>query len=113
MLSLRPSESPSVACDAPVEREKRPRDDSDPWRVDWCPGEQRRLQILGVSWVVIACVNCAWEVKGHDHAEVVMGVVDLFVKWCKGGVCRPRTNEADWCIHIFREHNTVADMHVN
>ena len=28
-----------------------------------------------------------------------------------GGVFRPRTDEADW--HIFREHNTVPDMHAN
>ena len=26
-----------------------------------------------------------------------------------GGVFRPRTDEADWCRHIFREQNKVAD----
>ena len=33
--------------------------------------------------------------------------------WYMGGVCPARTDEADWCRHIFREHNTVADMHAN
>ena len=112
-LSLKPPESLTVACDAPVEREKRPRDDSDPWRVGWCPDEHRRLEIFGGSRVVISWVNGAWEVKGHKHAEVVMGVVDQFVRWYIGGVFWPRTDKADWCKRIFREHNTVADMHAN
>ena len=30
-----------------------------------------------------------------------------------GGVFRPRTDEADWCRHIVREHSTVAHMHAN
>ena len=94
----------------PVEREKRPRDDSDPWRVGWCPDEHRRLEMLGDSGVDISWVNGAWEVKGHEHAEVVRRVVDQFVK---GGVFRPRTDEADWFRHLFREHNTVADTHAN
>ena len=63
--------------------------------------------------VVISWANGAWEVKGHVHAEVVRGVVDQFVRWYIGGVFRPRTDEADWYMHIFREHNTVADMHAN
>ena len=37
-----------------MEREKRPRDDNDPWR----------LEILGDSRVVINWMNGAWEVKG-------------------------------------------------
>ena len=41
MLSLTSPESPTVACDAPVEREKRPRDDNHPWKVGWCPDERR------------------------------------------------------------------------
>ena len=97
----------------PVEREKRPRDGSDPWRVGWCPDEHRRLEFWGDSGVVISWVNGAWEVNGHEHAEVVRGVVDQFVRWYVGGVFRPRTDEADWCRHVFREHNTVANMHAN
>ena len=34
MLNLKPPESSSV-CDIPVERSKRPHDDSDPWNVAW------------------------------------------------------------------------------
>ena len=49
MLSLKPPESSTVACGVPVEREKRPRDDSDPWSVDWRPDEHRSLEILGDS----------------------------------------------------------------
>ena len=59
MLSLKPPESPTVACDALVDCEKRARDYSDPWRVG--------------CWV-----NGAWWVKGHEHAEVVKRVVDQF-----------------------------------
>ena len=46
-------------------------------------------------------------------SKVVRGVVDQFVRWYLGGVFRPRTNEADWCRHVFREHNTVADTHAD
>ena len=46
MLNFKPPESTWV-CDAPVEREKRPRDDSDPWNVAWCLDDHRRLEILG------------------------------------------------------------------
>ena len=93
MLSLKPPESPTVACDAPVEREEETRDDSDPWRVGWCLDEHRRPDILGDSGFVNSWVNGAWEVKGHEHAEVLREV--QFVKWCMGGVFRPRTDEAD------------------
>ena len=41
------------------------------------------------------------------------GVVDQFVRWYIGGLFRPRTDDADWCKHIFREHSTVADKHAN
>ena len=50
--------------DAPVERKKRPRDDSDSWTVTWCPDEHRRLVILG-KWSEggqgrRACRACGW-----------------------------------------------------
>ena len=88
MLNVEQLES-SCACDAPVERSKRPRDDSDPWSVAW--------------------MNGAWEVKNEEHAIPVRGVVDQFVRWFLGGTFRPRTDEHDWCRHIFREPNKAAD----
>ena len=45
--------------------------------------------------------------QGHQHVEVVRGVVDQCVRSYMGGVLRPRTDEADWCSH------TVTDMHAN
>ena len=50
-------------------------------------------------------MNGAWEVKGDEHAVPVRGVVDQFVRWLLGGTFWPRTDENDWCRHIFREHN--------
>ena len=82
-------------------------------QVGWRSDEHRRLEMLGDSGSVIRWVNGAWEVKGHEHAEFVRGVVDQFVRWYMGGVFRSRTDEADWCMHIFREHNTVADTHAD
>ena len=52
MLNLKPPESPCV-CDAPVEREKRARDDSDPWNAAWSPDKHLRLENLGDNKVVI------------------------------------------------------------
>ena len=52
MLNLKPPESSSV-CDLPVERSKRPRDDSDPWNVAWPSDTHRRLEVLGDNKVVI------------------------------------------------------------
>ena len=46
MLKLKPPES-LCACDVPVERSKRPRDDSDPWNVAWPSHTHRRLEVLG------------------------------------------------------------------
>ena len=76
MLNTKPPES-SCACDATVERSKRPRDDSDPWSV--------ALEVLGDNKVVIHWMNGAWEVKGEEHAIPVRGVVDQFVRWFLGG----------------------------
>ena len=73
----------------------------------------RRLEILGDNKVVINCMNGAWEVKGEEHAIPVRGVVDQFVRWFLGGTFRPRTDENDWCRHIFRESNKAADTHAN
>ena len=78
MLNLKPPESSSV-CDAPVERVKRPRDDSDPWNVAWSSDTHRRLEVLRDNKVVINCVNGAWEVKGDERAVPVRGVVDRAV----------------------------------
>ena len=75
MLDLKPPES-SCACDGPVERSKRPRDDSDPWSVAWPSDTHRRLEILEDNNVVINWMNGAWEVKGEEHAIPVRGVVD-------------------------------------
>ena len=112
MLNLKPPES-SCACDAPVERSKRPRDDSDPWSVAWPSDTHRRLEVLGDNKVVINWMNGAWEVKGEEHAIPVRGVVDQFVRWFLGGTFRPRTDENDWCRQIFRESNKAADTHAN
>ena len=54
-----------------------------------------------------------WEVKGEEHAIPVRGVVDQFVRWFLGGTFRPRTDENDWCRHIFGESNKAADTHAN
>ena len=112
LLNLKPPESSSV-CDPPVERSKRPRDDSDPWNVAWPSDTHRRLEVLGDNKVVINWMNGAWEVKGDEHAVPVRGVVDQFVRWFLGGTFRPRTDESDWCRHIFRESNKAADTHAN
>ena len=58
-------------------------------------------------------MNGAWEVMGEEHAVPVRGVVDQFVRWFLGGTFRPRTDENDWCTHIFRESNKAADTHAN
>ena len=112
MLNLKPLESSSV-CDAPAERAKRPRDDSDPWNVAWSSDTHRRLEVLGDNKVDINWMKGAWEVKGDEHAVPVRGVVDQFVRWLLGGTFRPRTDENDWCMHIFRESNKAADAHAN
>ena len=112
MLNLKPPES-SCACDVPVERSKRPRDDSGPWNVAWPSDTHRRLEVLGNNKVVINWMNGAWEVKSEEHAIPVRGVVDQFVGWFLGGTFPPRTDENDWCRHIFRESNKAADTHAN
>ena len=96
-----------MCCDVPVERSKRPRDDSDPWSVAWPSDTHRRLEVLGDNKVVINWMNGAWEVKGEQHAIPVRGVVDQFVRWFL------RTDENDWCRHIFPESNKAADTHVD
>ena len=66
MLNLKHPESSSV-CDAPAERSKRPRDDSDPWNVAWSSDTHRRLVVLGDNKVVINWMSGAWEVKGDEQ----------------------------------------------
>ena len=56
VLNLKPPESP-CACDAPVDRVKRQRDDSDPWSMAWSSDTHRRLEVLGDSKVVINWMN--------------------------------------------------------
>ena len=73
MLNLKPPES-SCACDALVERSKRPRDDSDPWNVAWPSDAHRRLEVLGDNQAVINWMNGAWEVKTEEHTLPVRGV---------------------------------------
>ena len=58
-------------------------------------------------------MNGAWEVKGEEHAIPVRCVVDQLVRWFLGGTFQPRTDENDWCRHIFRESNKAADTHAN
>ena len=58
-------------------------------------------------------MNGAWQVKGEEHAIPVCGVVDQFVRWFLVGIFRPRTDENDWCRHIYRESNKAADTHAN
>ena len=111
-LAAKPPESSSV-CDLPVERSKRPRDDSDPWIVAWPSDTHRRLEVLEDNKVVINWMNGAWEVKGEEHAIPVRGVVDQFVRWFLGGTFPPRTDESDWCRHIFRQSNKAADTQAN
>ena len=49
-----------------------------------------------------------------DHCHcLVRGVVGQFVRWYLDGTFRPRTDETDWCGHIFRESNKAADTHAN
>ena len=60
----------------------------------------RRLEVLGDSKVVINWMNGSWEVKSDEHAVLVRGVVDQFVRWYLGGIFRPRVDETDWCKHI-------------
>ena len=112
MLNLKPPES-SCACDVPVERSKRPRDDSDPWNVAWPSDTHRRLEVLGDYKVVVNWMNGTWEVKGEEHAIPVHGVVDQLVRWCLGGTFLWRTDENDWCRHIFCESNKAAATHAN
>ena len=104
---------PCAEMISPAERAKRPRDDSDPWNVAWTSDTHRRLEVLGDNKVVVNWMNCAWEVQGDEHAVPVRGVVDQFVRWYLDGTFRPRTDETDWCRHIFRESNKAADTHAN
>ena len=71
-----PEDQAKAACDVPVEREKRPRDDSDPWTMTWTLGKCRRLEILGDSKVVINRINVIWEVKSKEHVEIVRDIVE-------------------------------------
>ena len=73
MLNLKPPESSSV-CDSPVERSKRPRDDSDPWNVAWPSDAHRRLEVLGDNKVVIT----GGMVLGKSRA---MSMLFLCVVW--------------------------------
>ena len=69
------------------------------------------FEALGDNKVVIIWMSGAWEVEGDEHAFPVRGVEDQFVRWFLGGTFRPRSDENDWCRHIFRESNEAADTH--
>ena len=96
----------------PVERSKRPRDDSDRWNDTWPSDTHRRLEVWGDK-VVINWMSGAWDFKNEEHAILVRCVVDQFMRWFLGGTFRARTDENDWCRHIFRESNKAVDTHAN
>ena len=71
-----------VARDAPVEREKRPRDDNNPWPASWCPDHRRRLEILGDSKVVCSWIKGTWEVKSKEHGDGHCGsICTMVLEW--------------------------------
>ena len=84
-----------------------------PGMLHLCPDDNRRLENLGDNKVVINWMHGVWEVKGEEHTVLVRGVVDQHVRWYLGGTFRPRTDESDWCRHIFRESNKASDTHAN
>ena len=53
--------------------------------------------------------------KSRAKSTLFLSVVwwDQFVRWFLGGTFQPRTDENDWCGHIFREWNKAADTHAN
>ena len=108
---MKPPLKPSAPSDAPVEREKRPWEGSDPWCVGWLTDEHRRLETPGDSQVLVNWVNGNWEVKGCEHTETVREIVDQFVRWYLGGTFPPRPEEANWCRHNIHEHNKGTDTH--
>ena len=113
MLNLKPPESSCVSCDAPAEREKRPRDDSDPWTVAWCPDKHRRLEILGDNKVVINWMDGAWEVKGEEHTVLV---VVWLINLCCGTWVELSGRELVRLVGVgtfFREHDKAASTHAN
>ena len=77
MLNLKPPES-SCACDVPVERSRRPRDDSDPWNVAWPSDTYGRLEVLGDNKVAINWMNGAWEQGRRARYPC---------PWCGGSIC--------------------------
>ena len=111
MLNLKPPESSSV-CDPLVERSKRPRDDSDPWNVAW---HQIHIVVwsLGDNKVVINWTIVFRKSRAMSMLFLCVVLVDQFVRWFLGGAFRPRTDENDWCRHIFRESNKAAGKHVH
>ena len=78
MLNLKPLES-SCACDVPVERSKRPRDDNDPWNVAWPLDTHRRLEILVDNKVVINWDEWCLGSQGRRAR--------CSCPWCGGSVC--------------------------
>ena len=49
----------------------------------------------------------------EEHAILVRGCGRSICAVFLGGTFRPRTDENDWCRHIFRESNKAADTHAN
>ena len=82
MLNLKSPESTATAsCDAPVEREKRPRDYSDSWTMSWSLDKCRRLEILGDSKLVISWINGTWEVRSKEDVEIERDIVLVFERY--------------------------------
>ena len=104
-----------MLADVPVERSKRPRDDSNPWNVAWPSDTHRRVEVL---WRQQGCDQLdEWCLESQGRRA------RYSCPWCGGSICavvpvggtfRPRTDENDWCRHIFRESdNKAADTHAS
>ena len=61
----------------------------------------RRLEVLGDNKVVINSMNGDWEVKGDEHAVLVRGMVDQFVRLFFGGTFPPRTDRTKLRAHML------------
>ena len=79
----------------------------------WTADAKGRLEICGDSSVVINWLNGLWRVKflpyercvakAHQHLHVLSSVFET----------KPRSDTSDFCRHIFRELNTMADRLAN
>ena len=100
VLGLKTPLEPTLS-DEPVEREQRPQEGSDPWRMVWLTDEHRRLEILGDCKVPGELGQRSMGGQGRRAREGSEEIVDQLVRWYLGVTIRPRTEEAGWCRHIF------------